>query len=256
MSITIVVAQRPTFFLQPYYCMRTCTLILSGFLAILLLWFALTLAFIKPPVREVLSRPHSKLQSGSSSSTTAVDPISKDVINKRTISSNKEQGSHIPLEDEPECTTSTENGSKHFIIIANPFSNAAAAVKVSTSASLALYPFVRRMSMPRHRTSICIRATSPSDTVASLPKRATVYRHGSLAEDNSSYLPPPHVPSGKVRLVSDDGDKDQSVKCISPAQEFKTTKLDSSFSAQPKKTTKFKRVRRRVREFFHKSPTS
>ncbi|KAG6890588.1 hypothetical protein C0992_000406 [Termitomyces sp. T32_za158] len=236
--------------------MLTYTRISVGVLAILLLWFGLTLAFVKPPIREVLSRRHSNLPFSSSSSTAVVDSLLKDIPHDASTlfgpEFNKEPRSQLTLEEKSPSIPVTTNKPKDFIIIRNPFSDVAASVKVSTSPSLALYPFVRRMSMPRHRPSFCI-PPSHSNTVATLPQRATVFRHGSLAEDNDSYLPSPHVPSGKVRLIPDDDEKEQNTNYVLPVSETQTTKLKSLPPDQPKKSTKFKRVRKRVRELFHQT---
>ncbi|KAG6861394.1 hypothetical protein C0995_000523 [Termitomyces sp. Mi166 len=96
----------------------------------------------------------------------------------------------------PELSSSTavlSYDSDSFMTLTNPFSDVAAPVKVYSTPSLALYPFVRRMSIPRHRPSFCA-PTPASQAVTVLRKHATVFRHGSLADDAVSYFPPSQYP--------------------------------------------------------------
>ncbi|KAG6873085.1 hypothetical protein C0995_003129 [Termitomyces sp. Mi166 len=258
MSTTIVFDQRPVFFFQPSYCIPVYFHILLAVLAMLLVWFGLTLAFVKPPVRDVPSiRPAMSLQS---ESTIVEDTLSKEVLGKcimlTDIALTEEPESILPMPEElPLSTSVLPEDSGNFITLANPFSDVAAPVKVSSSPSLALYPFVRRMSTSRH-PSFCIPAPV-SQAVTSLRRHATVIRHGSLSDDAESYLPPPHVPSGKVRLIPDGDNKDEKAPRTSiPPVESKPITTNPPAPDTSKKLTKLKRVTKRVRALFRHSRQS
>ncbi|KAH0580848.1 hypothetical protein H2248_012008 [Termitomyces sp. 'cryptogamus'] len=233
--------------------------VLLGVLIVSFLWFGLTLAFVKPPVRDIPSTRSPPMTFQSDSSTIVVDTPLKDVSTKDILLTGiilNEQSESIS-HGVTSSKTVTAGASDGFITLNNPFSDVDAPVKVSSSPSLALYPFVRRMSLPRHRSSLCIPA-STSRADAPLRQHATMRRHGSLAEDNESYSP--HVPSGKVRTFINDDEKEQGVECPLSDSVSKSAKSATKNPLAPhtsKKLTKIKRaVTKRFRTLFHHSPPS
>ncbi|KAH0580870.1 hypothetical protein H2248_012029 [Termitomyces sp. 'cryptogamus'] len=157
MSTTIVFEQHPTYLFQHCSCTSLYLHVLLGVLAVSLLWFALTLVFVKPPARDIPSR-RPPMSFKSNSSILVVDKLPKDVSTRDTISTGnilKQKSETLqPIsEDIPSSKAVSADPSDGFITFNNPFSDVSAPVKISSSPSLALYPFVRRMSLPRHRSS-------------------------------------------------------------------------------------------------------
>ncbi|KAG5338496.1 hypothetical protein C0989_007268 [Termitomyces sp. Mn162] len=181
-----------------------------------------------------------------------VNKLSKDVSTRDTISTGnilkqKSETAQPISEDIPSSKAVPADPSDGFITFNNPFSDVSAPVKISSSPSLALYPFVRRMSLPRHRSSFCIPASN-SRAVTSLRQHATVHRHGSLAEDNESYPSSPHVPSGKVRIYADDDEKEARAECTLPVSLSKSTAKNPLAPDTSRKLTNLKRITKRVRK--------
>ncbi|KAG6841492.1 hypothetical protein C0991_010350 [Blastosporella zonata] len=183
-------------------------------LAVLFIWFAITLATTKPPVRGASSLPSSL--SPKSSTITLVD-------------------SEEPSCDLQKAAPSKDNDeeSDKFIIFENPFADVNSPVRISRSPSLALHPFARRMSMPGRCTPhLFCRARTP------LREHAVIIRHGSLAEDGESYFGEPQAPSGKHRVIRGEEEKHEKDVRL-PVLESRVASSGPAVARSTKKTKKF-----------------
>ncbi|KAG6815384.1 hypothetical protein H0H87_002363, partial [Tephrocybe sp. NHM501043] len=161
-----------------------------------------------------------------------------------------------------------------FITFENPFSDVSAPVKLSRTPSLALHPFARRLSTPgRPRAAVCTpRHFSPAHTP--LRQHAIILRHGSLSDDNDSYFPHSHVPSGKVRfreeedrIAEADEEEEEKEKEVEKVDDANFSRPDlvsrivstvsSLATTRPRhlKGLKLKRVAKKVAGLFHHTHT-
>ncbi|KAG6820266.1 hypothetical protein H0H93_003096 [Arthromyces matolae] len=218
--------------------------VLVGIPVVLTVWFGLTLATSKPPVREV---PAKCIEPSLKSNTTTLVDSEARKDKDDDAESIQQMIPDAVFCEEPEEMTAEE---KEYITFSNPFADVSAPVKLSRKPSLALHPFARRLSMPGREPSHD--PTTPfHHVVTPLRQHATLYRHGSLSDDNDSYFPAPHVPSGKVRLIPDG--EQRTVTAIPPTMGSRSGTRASIASATSKKMMKLKVATKKVKALFHRS---
>ncbi|KAG6809206.1 hypothetical protein H0H92_001160 [Tricholoma furcatifolium] len=228
MSTTFIFGEGSQFFIQfPSGQTHLLAYVLVAISTMLLTWFGLTLAINKPPVSKVPS---------------AQSPCSFELHASTVV---VEETVRVKAAKE---TQKEEMDDEEFVTFSNPFSVVSAPVKMSRKPSLALHPFARRLSMPGREPS-----TTPTHSfhhvVTPLRQRSTIRRHGSLDDDEESYFPPPHVSSGKVRVIPDDENDHRVTECV-PSEVMKRGASIASVNSA-KKLSKMKRVVKKATAIFH-----